>query len=181
MSKKFQRNATAELSGRHNVHTGRADSSKMGSIQRFNDLDHFPFYTGECAKLKGSTGEFFSLDQSRDSIYLFTPDMCRSIPFDYKEDVDVHGLTGYRFVAGKRAVDNGSEFGENSCYSAGSEESVPSGVMNISACRYSSPIFMSYPHFYEADESLLNGVGGLHPEKEKYQSYITLDPVSSRK
>lgn len=104
--------------------------------------------------------------------------MCRSIPFDYEKDVEIHGVTGYRFKSGARAVDNGSKFPENSCYNEESESAFPSGVMNISACRYGSPVFMSFPHFYAGDQFYLDQVEGLEPSEEKHQSYFTLEPVS---
>jgi hypothetical protein len=155
------------------------DISKLGTIQNFNYVDHNARFSGECSKLRGSAGEFFPPQKSRDSIGLFTPDMCRTIPFDYEKDVTVHGVTGYRYTAGERAVDNGTKFAENSCYSEASLDSLPSGVMNISACRYGSPVFMSYPHYYAADPFYLNEVVGLEPSKEKHESYFTLEPVSS--
>lgn len=160
------------------MHTGVKDISKLGTIQNFNYLNHNKFYPGECSKLYGSTGELFATKVSRDSIALFTPDMCRSIPFDYEKDVEVHGVTGYRFSAGVRALDNGTKYPENACFNRDGYESFPSGVMNISSCRYGSPVFMSFPHFFDADESYIDAVDGLEPNKEKHQSYFTLEPVS---
>lgn len=174
----FQRNATDKLSGFNNVHTGMKDISKLGTIQNLNFLNYDKHYTGECSKLKGSTGELFAPKQTRDSISLFTPDMCRSIPFEYEKDVKVHGITGYRYTAGERAVDNGTKFPLNSCYNGDDGEEVPSGVMNISACRYGSPVFMSYPHYFGADPFYLDEVQGLEPSKERHESYFTLEPVS---
>ena len=39
----------------------------------------------------------------------------------------------------------------------------------------SPPLALSFPHFYQADESYLDGVYGLRPEKEKHE--FTLDVV----
>lgn len=128
--------------------------------------------------LEGSTGELFPPKQLRNSISLFTPDMCRSIPFDYEKDVEILGVTGYRFTAGDRAVDNGMKYPENSCYNGDNGEAVPSGVMNISSCRYGSPVFMSYPHYFGADPFYLDEVDGMQPSKEEHESFFTLEPVS---
>ena len=134
-------------------------------------------YNGECSNVKGSPGELFPLDQKPTSISIFTPDMCRSLPFDFEKEVDVFGVKGYRYLAGERLIDNGTKYPENLCYSEGSEETYPSGVFNISACRFSSPVFMSYPHFYGADEYYLDLVDGLEPNRTKHESYVTLEPV----
>lgn len=149
----------------------------MGTIQEWNFSGKNKFYDGKCSKLHGSTGEFFPPGQTRDKpIALFTPDMCRSVPFDYEKDVDVHGVMGYRYTGGARAIDNGTLFPENVCFCG--EDCMPSGVMNISACRYDSPVFMSFPHYYAGDPFYLNEVDGLMPIKEKHQPFFTIEPTT---
>lgn len=168
------------MSSTLNIHTGSGDASNLGTIDKFNNLDFNPYYPGECRKLHGSAnGELFPQQQTRDGpLNIFLADICRTVPFDYETDIVVDGITGYRFTAGERAVDNGTKYPENSCYTGFNGESVPSGVMNISACRYSSPVFMSYPHFYAADEFYSNEVDGLEPIREKHESYIILEPIT---
>lgn len=124
-------------------------------------------------------GELFHPDIMPDAINLFVGDLCRTIPYDFEEEVEIHGITGYKFSAGDRAVDNGTNYPENLCFNGGNEDHFPSGVMNISACRYNSPTFMSYPHFYNADQFYLNDIEGLTPSKDKHQSYFVLEPVSN--
>ncbi|KAL7034796.1 hypothetical protein ACKWTF_008098 [Chironomus riparius] len=174
----YMRNASTALSGMHNVHTGKDDSSKLGTIQNYKGSDFSNMYGGECSKVKGSPGELFPLDQQPASISIFTPDMCRSLPFDFEREVDVFGVKGYRYLAGERLIDNGTKYPVNLCYSEGSERTYPSGVFNLSACRFSSPVFMSYPHFYGADEYYLDLVEGLEPNRSKHESYITLEPMT---
>lgn len=41
-----------------------------------------------------------------------------------------------------------------------------------------SPTVFSWPHFYQADESLLEYALGVNPEKEKHETYLELEPVS---
>lgn len=172
-----KRNGTEMLSGKYNVDTGVDDIYRLGRIRQFNDLPEFPFYNGECKQLKGSAGEFFQPEPSLTKpIRLFAPQMCRSIPYEYEKKVQLHSVMGHRFTAGVRSLDNGTLYGENKCYA--STDSMPSGVMNISICNYDHPMFMSFPHFYEADGSYVDAVNGMAPEKEKHQSYMTLEPVS---
>lgn len=173
----FKRNATDELSGNYSVNTGVESISKLGIIEKYNNLTEFPFYEGECKKLKGSPGEFFPPNPSiHEPIHLFTPQMCRSLPYEYEKDIELHGVRGLRFSAGSRALDNGTLYEENKCYAT--EESMPSGVMNVSICNYGHPMFQSLPHFYGADPSFIEAVEGLSPEKEKHEVFITLEPVS---
>lgn len=51
--------------------------------------------------------------------------------------------------------------------------------MNISACRYGTPVFMSFPHFYGADPYYLDAVEGLNPSQDKHGFHIVLEPVRS--
>jgi len=62
------------------------------------------------------------------------------------------------------------------CYCNG--ECVPSGLLNVSSCRFGAPIFISLPHFYKADPSLLDQIEGLNPNDNDYNFSITLEPVS---
>ena len=54
------------------------------------------------------------------------------------------------------------------------------GLLNVSACKFEAPAFVSYPHFYLADEMLLDQLeeGSLNPSPEKHESYLSLDPNS---
>lgn len=70
---------------------------------------------------------------------------------------------------------SGSLYPENACSCNG--ECVPSGVLNISACRYGSPGFVSFPHFYTADPYYVDQFDGLTPNKKQHELSITLEPV----
>lgn len=173
----IEKNGTAKMSGDYTVTTGLNGIENLGKISSFNNLTEFPYYEGECKKLKGSAGEFFSPNPTRDeTIHLFAPEMCRSIPYDYEKDIELHGMKGYRFSAGARALDNGTLYEENKCYAT--SDLMPSGVMNVSICNYGQPMFMSFPHFYGADSSFTEAVSGMTPNKSIHQSYFTLEPVS---
>lgn len=175
----LQRNNSADLIGHYNVHTGVDDIMKIGSMAEWNYKPRTNFFADQCGMLNGSAGEFYPPNLSKDvPIQLFTPDMCRSLPLDFEGEEEVAGIKGYKYAGGPRTVDNGTMFPETACFNAG--EIVPSGVLNISACRFGTPVFMSFPHFYGADEFYLNQVEGLNPDKSKHQFYMTMEPVSLR-
>ncbi|XP_067210701.1 protein peste isoform X2 [Linepithema humile] len=60
------------------------------------------------------------------------------------------------------------------CYCNG--ECMPSGLMNVTECRYGAPVFVSLPHFYKSDPSLLNQIEGLSPNDKDHSFSITLEP-----
>ncbi|XP_060821734.1 protein croquemort-like [Bombus pascuorum] len=51
----------------------------------------------------------------------------------------------------------------------------PAGLLNVSACRYGAPVFVSLPHFNRADPSLKEQVTGLNSDEE-HDFFITLEP-----
>lgn len=73
-------------------------------------------------------------------------------------------------------MDNGTADPDTWCNCGG--ECVPQGVLNISACRYGAPGFVSYPHFLDADPIFSQKIKGMSPNPEKHRMYVTLEPVS---
>lgn len=52
-----------------------------------------------------------------------------------------------------------------------------SGLMNVSACRYGSPSFLSLPHFLYGDPALREKVHGLDPNPDLHSFYFAVEPV----
>lgn len=42
-----------------------------------------------------------------------------------------------------------------------------------------APVFLSFPHFYNADPYYVDAVEGLSPNKEEHELYIIVEPVST--
>ncbi|KAK0075820.1 hypothetical protein PV325_006271, partial [Microctonus aethiopoides] len=71
-------------------------------------------------------------------------------------------------------IDDPDTINMGQCYCNG--ECSPMGVINITACRYGAPGFVSLPHFYKADPILREQVTGMKPNETKHSFYITLEP-----
>jgi hypothetical protein len=95
------------------------------------------------------------------------------------DEVTVSGLNGYRYVMSKYFVDNGTSDPGTVCKFK--EDCLPQGVLNVTSCRNEAPIFISNPHFFNADTYYVSQVSGLQPEADKHQFYLTLEPVSQNK
>lgn len=54
----------------------------------------------------------------------------------------------------------------------------PSGVFDLSACHYGAPIYISNPHFLNADPYYLTTVSGLKPNSTAHQSYVDVEPLT---
>lgn len=172
----FQRNDSSILLGDFNANTGTGDISGIGNIRNWNYVSQTDFYEGHCGQLTGSAGDFFApFIKKEQTVELFSPEMCRSVPMDFEEEIEIHGVKTFKFAGGNRTVDNGTLYPENECFCGG--ECVPSGLFNVSSCRYGTPVFMSFPHFYNADPFYLNQVEGLKPDKDKHQFFMSFEPV----
>ncbi|XP_057336645.1 protein croquemort-like [Microplitis mediator] len=55
-------------------------------------------------------------------------------------------------------------------------ECTPMGLINITACRYGAPGFVSLPHFHKADPIIRDQVVGMNPKDEEHNFYVTLEP-----
>lgn len=164
------------LTGYYNVDTGMINFPSLGSIKNWNYDSRTDFFADKCGELSGSAGEFYSPHQTREKpVAFFTPDMCRTLNFDYEEDVNINGLKAFKYSAGAKTFDNGSIYEENECFCSG--DCMPSGVLNISSCRFGTPVFMSLPHYFNADSFYPDQVEGMNPQKEKHQFYLALEPV----
>ncbi|XP_046739499.1 protein croquemort-like isoform X2 [Diprion similis] len=57
-------------------------------------------------------------------------------------------------------------------------ECTPSGIINVTACRYGAPAFVSLPHFHKADPVFREQINGMNPDDEKHGFYIVLEPTT---
>lgn len=160
------------------MHTGDGDISQFGVVKEWNYSPDLPYYPGSCSEVRGSGGEFYPPEQDQENpITIFNGELCRPLDMYFTEETTAHGVSLNKYAATTRSFDNGSMYSEFECFSAG--DSVPSGVMNISACRLGAPVFVSFPHFYAADPYFLQFVDGLKPEKEKHEFYIAMEPFTA--
>lgn len=83
-------------------------SIPMGELENWNYSNQSEFYHGSCSKIHGSVGEFFPPKRSKDeSIFLFSPEMCRSVELEYTEETEYNGLKAYKYVGKEKMLDNG--------------------------------------------------------------------------
>ena len=173
----YPRNGTDWYDGVYNMFTGEDDVKKLGKVVRWNYTDHFAF-SGKCGKVRGY-GDVLSPGQDGTTLDLNQEaDLCRPITLDYIKSGDVPGMgmKGSRYEISPKFFANKTVNPDNACYYSPKAKEVPSGVLDISACKWGAPLFMSQPHFYQADPFFVEQVGGgLKPDKDKHETFIWLD------
>lgn len=102
----YKKNNTDFMLGDFNINTGADDIQKIGLIRQWNNVSRTNFFEGECAELSGSGGDFFTPNITKDQILqLFSPEMCRSVPMEFDEEVTINGIETLKFSGGDKAVD----------------------------------------------------------------------------
>lgn len=179
------KNASA-ADGVFTVNTGRDSMTNYAHIDNWNGMTSLPFWRSEqCNRIAGTDGTAFPPDLTPNTtLYLFNPDLCRSLPLIYHKDVIHHGVTTYRFGPPNNTFDTPLQNGGNGCFCPpGSPDDLCNagtrGLYNISACKFGAPMSISWPHFLHGDPKLLNAVVGLKPDPSKHSFFIDFQPKLS--
>jgi len=173
----YNRNGTDYVDGVWNMFTGvDNEGARMGQVYSWNYSTQAA-YPQACGHIRGSAGEFFPPTENKTYVSIFSNDLCRTIDFSYSKEMSVNGINSYEYVLDKSLFANSSQNPSNKCFEDGHQ--LPSGVFNSSICRFGAPVFISQPHFFQADASYLFEVEeGLHPLEETHGSFLRLEPVA---
>lgn len=52
----------------------------------------------------------------------------------------------------------------------------PAGVFTLAPCKFNAPIYLSMPHFLDAEPYYLARVDGLKPDRRKHEFYVDVEP-----
>lgn len=173
----YDRNGTDYVDGVWNMFTGvNNDGARMGQVHSWNYSTQ-TVYPGRCGHIRGGAGEFFPPSETKTSVSVFSNDLCRTLDFQYSREMSVNGIKSYEYVVDHSLFANSTDNPSNKCFEDGNE--LPSGVFNSSLCRFGAPVFISQPHFFQADPSYLVEIEeGMRPTEAKHGSYIRLEPVA---
>ncbi|OXA50660.1 Sensory neuron membrane protein 1 [Folsomia candida] len=157
------------------IYSGVRDNSMVNMIRTVNNNETIGngkyWGTPECNKFRGGDGIFFPP-------YVEKTDRLAA----YQHESEFRGISTYRFAATKDLFASPDEFPENECYCVTPREPLdptcaPTGVVRLRSCKTGAPVVMSKPHFLDADESVINGVTGMKPEKEKHDTFLDIEPT----
>lgn len=172
------RNLSDTYDGTFTMKTGADSLENTGMLTLWNGKSNTGLYRGKCGEVRGTSGELWPVTHNlKTNVTIFAPDVCRTLTLQYGEQITIHEVEGSKYVGDEQVFDNGTVYPEAACWCNSDRcPDVKSGVFNASACKYGSPTFVSYPHFYLADQSYLDAVSGLSPNKSKHQFYLAMEP-----
>ncbi|XP_075224642.1 protein peste-like isoform X2 [Lycorma delicatula] len=161
--------------GIFNIISGEKNPQEVGVLKQWNYSNRTKFFSEKCSGVYGSSGDLFPRGLAReDTISFFSADVCRTLTLLYAKDDEVRGIPVYRYEVDPDLLDNGTKVAGNECYCNG--ECVPSGLLNVTKCRYGVPAFMSFPHFLNADPIYTNQIDGMKPDPKKHTFYMSVEP-----
>ncbi|NXR76570.1 SCRB1 protein, partial [Pycnonotus jocosus] len=161
--------------GLFTVNTGLENISQVHMVESWNGLKEVDYWrSSQCNMINGTAGEMWPPFMSPTSLEFYSPDACRSMTLVYEKSGKFRGVPTYRFVAPKTLFANGTDYPPNEGFCP----CMQSGIQNVSTCRFNAPMFISHPHFYNADPSLVDAVEGLHPSKEQHGLFLDVHPLT---
>ncbi|XP_072515403.1 scavenger receptor class B member 1 isoform X2 [Salminus brasiliensis] len=162
--------------GLFTVFTGQGDIRKVHQVDSWNGLKEVDYWNSKpCNMINGTAGQMWPPFMTTEStLPFYSPDACRSMELVYSRPGTMRGIPVYRFVAPKTLFANGSDYPPNEGFCPCRQ----SGLLNVSTCRHKSPVFISHPHFYNADPALLDTVNGLSPNEEDHGLFIDIHPAT---
>lgn len=160
--------------GLFNIFTGKDDIRKIHRVDSWNGLRELSYWqTPQCNMINGTAGQMWPPFMTKETtLPFYSPDACRSLELVYQRPGKMSGIPLYRYVAPTTMFANGTDYAPNEGFCPCRQ----SGLLNVSSCRHNSPVFISHPHFFNADPVLLDYVQGLHPTEEEHGLFIDIHP-----
>lgn len=82
------------------------NDERFGRILTWNNNNRTNYYEGSCGDIRGSAGEFYPMDRTKDAIEIFSSELCKNAVLKYEQEVEIRGVKGYKYSA-RDLFDNG--------------------------------------------------------------------------
>lgn len=107
----------------------------------------------------------------------WTDDLMRHAPmvnYDSLHVRDLHGLDLLRFTLDPKILKNVTYVPENAAYYV----TQYNGILDLSHAKENLPIYMSKPHFLDADAVLVDSIIGMSPNRDLHDTFLDVEPIS---
>jgi hypothetical protein len=140
-----------------------AQAEKMGYT--------LPWASDYANRIQGTDGNMYGRPMRAPKLQAFSADIYRGAYLEHNEDDEWNGIKVRSYYIQSKDMNNVSQTPSNwQYYSFG-----PKGLLNITKA-VNIPVFISFPHFYQADPRLVTAVKGLSPNPDAHASYLWMEP-----
>jgi len=175
----YGRNGTA---GDHmTIATGINGLDEIAQVKKYKDNESLDYwYTDYANAINGTDGSMFhpGIDKN-EKLYMFSPDLCRSIMAEFKGEEEIHGVKTYHYGPSKSVFAGPDENPDNVafCWPEGkAEDCLGQGLLRVSKCKKEAPLVASSPHLLGADAEKASMVSGLKPDPSKHVTKLNIEP-----
>ncbi|XP_039635772.1 lysosome membrane protein 2-like isoform X3 [Perca fluviatilis] len=174
----YKKNGTNN--GEFIYHTGVQNYMDYGRVETWQGQSQLTFWaSNQSNSINGSDGSaFHPLLNKNERIYIFTPDLCRSIHMEFEKDVEVKGIPAYRFTPPRSVFASKEENPANEGFCVTPQECLGTGLLKVSPCRKGAPVVASFPHFYLGDAKYVAAIKGMSPQRQHHQTFLDLNPTT---
>lgn len=162
------------------VNSGRKNITHVNLVEKWNHEPHLDYWSTKYGNmLNGTDGTFYHPGMKEsETIYAYSTDICRSLPFDFEQTSHVRGLKTIRYHTTAKAFGNLTVNPDNAAFCTPPGNCLDSGVLNISICKQDAPIIISSPHFYMGAEEYIAAVNGMDPSKDEHETFLDIEPTT---
>ncbi|KAK3907484.1 Scavenger receptor class B member 1 [Frankliniella fusca] len=136
--------------------------------------------SSRCNTIRGATeGILFPPNMRPDmSFSVYRKAFCRTLPLQFvREGPTPDQVPAYWYTLRDDAFETADVNPDNNCYCRPSvAPCLPRGLSDLTPCYYDIPAAVSLPHFYKADESLLEQIDGLRPNGSLHATTLAIQP-----
>ncbi|KAM9331139.1 lysosome membrane protein 2 [Gastrophryne carolinensis] len=149
-------------------------------IVEWNGQRKLTWWTSDTSNMiNGTDGtSFHPLIDKDELLYIFPSDLCRSLHVAYNSSTSVKGISAFHFVPPASIFANATVNPDNAGFCVPKGNCLPSGLLNVSQCKQDAPIVLSFPHFYQVDESVANSIVGLNPNQADHETFVDVNPMT---
>ncbi|XP_057360432.1 platelet glycoprotein 4 [Manis pentadactyla] len=176
----FPYNDTAD--GYYKVFSGKDDISKVAIIDTYKGKKTLSFWPSYCDMINGTDAASFPpfVEKTR-VLQFFSSDICRSIYAVFGGEINLKGITVFRFVLPPLAFASPLQNPDNHCFCTEkviSNNCTLYGMLDISKCKEGKPVYISLPHFLHASPEIAETVEGLNANEEEHKTYLDVEPIT---
>jgi len=157
--------------------TGKNDTSLVHQYLQWNSSSTLPLWgSAEANAVIGTDGYNFAPGlNSNETLLIFIDTLFRQGVIGYNGTVTIQGIDMYQYTLLPWQLLNSTSYPPNEAYYS---YNFPNGMMNLSIAFSNTPVFVSKPHFLDADPYYLTTLNGLSPNRTLHETYIYVEPIT---
>uniref|UniRef100_A0A1Q3FQQ9 Sensory neuron membrane protein 2 n=1 Tax=Culex tarsalis TaxID=7177 RepID=A0A1Q3FQQ9_CULTA len=179
--------------GIYTINTGIKNATETQMIEFWNGKTMLDKWSNSsrgssmtCNKIEGTDGSGYPpFREGVQRMTIFSSDICRTVDIKYVGSSSYEGIPAARYVTDDNFLNKiGPEY-NNDCYCV---NRIPKAIVKANGCLYEgaldlstcfdAPVVLTLPHMMGAAEEYTSLIDGLHPDPEKHQIFVDVEPLT---